>query len=195
MINNITRTASLFLTKTIFSFLLSLLVLIVPGAYPFQPIQLSLISTLTVGMPCFFLALEPSRERVKGKFLSKVLFRALPGGLAVTLCSALALATQVFGFSQAICSTLATLLAATVSYVVLFRTCVPLSKLRICVLSVVPVAFLIAVHLLGSLFGLVSLDFWQWVIFAVLAAIGCAGVLVTDMLIRRGKIKNRIKIA
>ena len=91
VINNITRAASLFLTKTLFSFLLSVFTLFMPGLYPFVPIQLTLISSLTVGIPGFFLALEPSTERVRGSFLKTVLYRALPGGLAVALCAALSM--------------------------------------------------------------------------------------------------------
>ena len=87
VINNITRAASLFLTKTIFSFLLSLLILVLPAVYPFQPIQLTLISSLMIGLPGFVLALEPSEERIKGNFLKTVLLRALPGGVAAACCA------------------------------------------------------------------------------------------------------------
>ena len=89
VINNITRAASLFLTKTIFSFLLSIMMLLVPGAYPFQPIQLTLISSLMIGLPGFVLALEPSEERIRGNFLKTVLLRALPGGVAAACCAIL----------------------------------------------------------------------------------------------------------
>ncbi len=81
VINNITRSASLFLVKTCFSYLLSLLILILPLSYPFRPIQMTLVSSFTVGIPSFFLALEPNRERVKGGFLPTILKNALPGAL------------------------------------------------------------------------------------------------------------------
>ena len=67
VINNITRAASLFLVKTLYSFMLSVLMLVLPLTYPFQPIQLTLVSSLTVGIPSFFLALEPNQERVRGE--------------------------------------------------------------------------------------------------------------------------------
>ena len=69
VINNIQRTASLFLVKTTFSVILSLLTLFFIPVYPFEPIQLTLISTVSIGMPSFFLALEPNHERVQGNFL------------------------------------------------------------------------------------------------------------------------------
>lgn len=84
-INNIQRSASLFLVKTIYSGILALMFLFMGAAYPFVPIQLSLISTVTIGIPSFILALEPNRERIKGKFLQNVIIRALPTSLAVAV--------------------------------------------------------------------------------------------------------------
>ncbi|MFR9257122.1 MAG: cation-translocating P-type ATPase, partial [Merdibacter sp.] len=85
VINNIQRTASLFLVKTTFSVILSLLTLFFIPVYPFEPIQLTLISTVSIGMPSFFLALEPNHERVQGNFLVNVFRNALPGALCVVL--------------------------------------------------------------------------------------------------------------
>ena len=84
-INNIQRSASLFLVKTIYSTILALMFLFMGSAYPFVPIQLSLISTVTIGIPSFILALEPNKERIKGEFLKNVIARALPTGLTVAL--------------------------------------------------------------------------------------------------------------
>lgn len=84
-INNLQRSASLFLVKTIYSVILALMFLFMGSAYPFVPIQLSLISVITIGIPSFLLALEPNRERIKGKFLQNVIIRALPTSLAVAL--------------------------------------------------------------------------------------------------------------
>lgn len=84
-INNIGRSASLFLVKTIYSTILALMFLFMGEAYPFVPIQLSLISAITIGIPSFILALEPNREKIKGNFLKNVTARALPTGLTVAL--------------------------------------------------------------------------------------------------------------
>lgn len=80
VINNIQRSASLFLVKNIFSFLLSIVALALPLAYPFQPLQLSLVTFATIGAPAFFLALEPNHELVHGRFMRNVLRKALPAG-------------------------------------------------------------------------------------------------------------------
>ncbi|ABX41940.1 HAD-IC family P-type ATPase [Lachnoclostridium phytofermentans] len=82
-INNIQRTASLFLTKTIYSTLLLLAFLFSPAPYPFSPIQLSLISPITIGIPSFLLAFRPDKKRVSGRFIRNVLYKALPGGVTI----------------------------------------------------------------------------------------------------------------
>ena len=84
-INNIERSASLFLVKTIYSLLLALMVLLMKDEYPFIPIQLSLIGVLTIGIPSFMLALEPNKERICGNFLKNIIKRALPTGLLVVV--------------------------------------------------------------------------------------------------------------
>jgi uncharacterized membrane protein len=82
VINNIQRAAALFLVKNIFSLGMALICMMTQWAYPLQPFHLSIISALTIGVPAFFLAMEPNYERVKGRFLTTVLRQALPGGLA-----------------------------------------------------------------------------------------------------------------
>lgn len=84
-INNLQRSASLFLVKTIYSTILALMFLLMSDVYPFIPIQLSLISVVTIGIPSFILALEPNNERVKGNFLRQVISKALPSGLCVAI--------------------------------------------------------------------------------------------------------------
>ena len=187
VINNITRAASLFLTKTLFSFFLSILMLILPAAYPFQPIHLTLISSLTVGIPGFFLALEPCRERIRGDFLRTVLFRALPGGVSITLCAALAMNLTHLGWEPALCSTVATLVAWVVSFTVLLRTCLPLSRNRAVLLAGVAAAFVFVVLAFGRHFELVPLPGKAWAVLLGLCVLGCAIVLGTAALIRRKK--------
>lgn len=84
-INNLERSASLFLVKTIYSAILSVIFLIIGEEYPFMPIQLSLISLVTIGIPSFLLALEPNKDRVQGGFLKNIIKKALPTALTVIL--------------------------------------------------------------------------------------------------------------
>ena len=187
VINNITRAASLFLTKTLFSFFLSILTLLLPSSYPFHPIHLTLISSLTVGIPGFFLALEPCRERIRGNFLRTVLFRALPGGAAVTLCAALAMLMTRFGWSKELCSTVATFVAWFVGFLVLLRTCLPLNRNRSILLCGIAAAFVAVVSIAGKHFELVPLEGNAWIALPVLSALGAAIVLGTAALLRNQK--------
>lgn len=85
-INNIERSASLFLVKTIYSCIFAIMFLIMQESYPFMPIQLTLISVITIGIPSFMLALEPNKERIKGKFLNNVVSKALPTAITDIIC-------------------------------------------------------------------------------------------------------------
>ena len=78
VINNIERSASLYLTKNIFSIVLAVITLFFTLPYPLEPAQLSLISVLTIGIPSFVLALEPNKSLVRGHFMQNVLYRSLP---------------------------------------------------------------------------------------------------------------------
>ncbi len=129
VINNIGRSASLFLVKTCFSAVLALLLVFVSLPYPFAPINLTLISGLTIGLPSFFLALEPSGERVKGSFLQTVAKRALPGGLTVVLCLLVVmLVGRHDGASAGWMRTGATYVTVWVMVLNLIVTCLPMSK-------------------------------------------------------------------
>ncbi len=133
VINNIKRTASLFLVKTLFSLILSLLTLVWMSSYPFIPIQLTLVSSLGTGIPAFLLTFEKDHSRLKGHFLSDVLSRALPGALAVSFGISLAYiayALPSIPLKQSSYQSMCTALAALNAIVVLYRICVPFTPLR-----------------------------------------------------------------
>ncbi|SEA08502.1 cation-transporting ATPase E [Eubacterium aggregans] len=132
VINNITRASSLFLVKTGFSLILALLVILSNDLYPFVPIQLTLISTVTIGIPSFFLALEPNHAIVSGGFLQNVLRKALPGALTDALTIGVVVwIGGLMHFSSAQISSIATILCGTVGLVILYAVCQPLDKKRI----------------------------------------------------------------
>jgi cation-transporting ATPase E len=172
VINNITRASALFLVKNIFSMLLSLALMILPFAYPFQPIQLTLVSTLTIGFPSFVLALQPSREKSSGNFLMNIFLRALPGGLCVAILLLCGLvAGHGMGLDDGQISTLCTLAAAFSCYVVLALTCRPLNGLRIALLAVVALGLCLAVAFFPGLFSLVPLTGWALGLTILLCAL------------------------
>lgn len=172
VINNITRAASLFLVKNIFSLILSVLLLIFPFAYPFAPIQLTLVSSLTIGIPSFVLALQPSRDRVSGSFLRNVIMRALPGGVCTAaLIIPLMAFSDGLGFSQDVVSSLSTLIAGYSGLVVLFLTCLPLNALRGGLVAAMAVLFAGAVLLLPQVFYLSPVSGGQWWVLAAAAVL------------------------
>lgn len=186
VINNITRAASLFLVKNIFSLILSVLLLIFPFAYPFAPIQLTLVSSLTIGIPSFVLALQPSRDRVSGSFLRNVIMRALPGGVCTAaLIIPLMAFSDGLGFSQDVVSSLSTLIAGYSGLVVLFLTCLPLNALRGGLVAVMAALFAGAVLLLPQVFYLLPVSGGQWWVLAAAAVLAPLIQIGLGALVRR----------
>ena len=186
VINNITRAASLFLVKNIFSLILSVLLLIFPFAYPFTPIQLTLVSSLTIGIPSFVLALQPSRDRVSGSFLRNVIMRALPGGVCTAaLIIPLMAFSDGLGFSQDVISTLSTLIAGYSGLVVLFLTCLPLNALRGGLVAAMAALFAGAVLLLPQVFYLSPVSGGQWWVLAAAAMLAPLIQIGLGALVRR----------
>ncbi|MDO5435993.1 MAG: HAD-IC family P-type ATPase [Clostridia bacterium] len=189
VVNNITRASSLFLTKTLFSFGLCILSILLPGmVYPFQPIQLTLVSCLTVGFPSFLLAFEPSDERIRGNFLKTVLMRAIPGGLAVALCAAICMHMQGhYDLTYGQCSTVATLIAGAVGLIVLLRACLPLNRIRGAIFALMVVLFTGVSLLFGSIFYLERLSAAACILFTVLTIFSAGIILLTARLLNKGK--------
>lgn len=131
VVNNIQRSASLFLVKNLFSFLMALLAVAFIFTYPLKPAQVSLWGLVTIGLPGFFLALQPNHERLRGHFLTNVMFLALPGGLTDVIVVGMMVAlAQVFNLTYADYSTVAVLLLILVGLRVLYRTCQPFDRVR-----------------------------------------------------------------
>ena len=168
VINNIQRTASLFLVKTIFSIALSLLTLVCLKNYPFKPIQLTLISALATGIPSFILTLEPNGKIVKGNFLRNVISKALPGAICV-ICSVigvLILGHFVYISSNEY-STMCTILAGVNALMVLTRVCVPMTMLRKILVTIMSVIFAVSIILCKNFFYIVHLQ-WYEIIYVIL---------------------------
>ena len=172
VINNIQRSASLFLVKNIFSFLLSIVALALPLAYPFQPLQLSLVTFATIGAPAFFLALEPNHELVHGKFMRNVLRKALPGGLTDFL---LVFCAQGFGYAFDIPSdmvgTICTLVILCVGLQILWGVCIPFTPLHWAIWGSMTVAGVGGAFLLARWLPLVRLDLGGTLVLVVLLAL------------------------
>ena len=159
VVNNIQRSAGLFFVKNIFSFLLSLLSLIFVFKYPLEPSQVSFITMFTIGIPGFFLALEPEKSRIEGKFLPNVLRKAIPGGVAdVFAVGALVFCGNAFNLESSDISTAATLLLSMVGFMVLIKVCTPLNKLRTTIIAGNFVGLILAGIFLNRLFALEAMS-------------------------------------
>ena len=160
VINNVQRVAILFLTKTIFSFMLAMIALVSKGSYPITPSQLFMIDFLVIGIPSFILALEPNTNRVKGKFLYNVLKSALPGAIVVTLNTVIIynLKDLLFMNDQQ-ASTIIVIAATFTSMVVLFRVLRPFNPVRKVLFTTMFTLFIAAVTFFPGFFEFNSL--WQ----------------------------------
>ena len=131
IINNVERSATLFLVKNIFSLLLSVFSIINVLVYPLQPSQISLISMFNIGIPAFFLAMEANHRRIEGNFLRKVVFNAMPAALTDFFAiAALVVFGSTFNVAEVDISVAATFLLAIVGFMILFRISTPLNKYR-----------------------------------------------------------------
>lgn len=141
-INNIQRSATLFIVKTIFSTILAFLFLFITVQFPFQPIQLTLVNACTIGIPSFILALEPNKERIKGVFILNILQKAIPAGITTVINIMLCLiAMMVFGLEVNEYQTLSVCLTAATAFMILFHISIPFNKIRV-VLLVLMVTFM-----------------------------------------------------
>ena len=128
VVNNIQRSASLYLVKNIFSMLLAVFSMIFMINYPLKPSQISLISMFTIGIPSFVLALEPNKDRIQGHFMTNVMLKALPAGLTDFLAvSSLVLFCQEFGVNEGDISTSCTILIAIVGFMILYQIAKPMT--------------------------------------------------------------------
>ena len=130
-INNIERSATLFLSKTIYASLLAILFLFVNYKYPFWPIQMTLINSLTIGIPAFILALEKNNERVKGKFLVNVISKSIPSGITTVInILILVFLANIFNISEEQISTCAVIITGYTAILLIYRISKPLNLLR-----------------------------------------------------------------
>ena len=128
VVNNIERTASLFLVKNIFSLLLSVYTILLHFSYPLEPSQISLISMFTIGIPAFVMSLEFNRKRIQGHFMNNVMYKALPAGLTdFTVISLLVIFCKEFRVSGPDLSTSCTILLAIVGIMILYKIASPMT--------------------------------------------------------------------
>ncbi len=159
VINNIERSAALYLTKNIFSFTFALVSLIFTLPFPVTSAQMSLISTVTIGIPSFVMAMEPNRNRIKGRFLPNVIYRSVPGGLTdFLLILGVVLFCTVFSIGEAMMGTVCTLVLSTVGLLVVHRMCIPYNLLHKALIITLILVFAGCIIFVPGLFSLTNVD-------------------------------------
>jgi cation-transporting ATPase E len=172
-INNLQRSASLFLVKTVYTAVLALVCIIFPP-YPFIPIQMSLISAAIIGIPSFVLALEPNHDRVSGGFLGHVLARSLPASAGITVALVVALAAErIMPMDFAETSTVCMLLVAIVGIRLIWRISQPLTPLRTALLVTVAAIVAVGCTVFGAFFMVAPLTLSMCVLVIVTGVLSC----------------------
>ena len=157
-INNLQRSAALFLVKAIFSTIIGVLFIFLACDYPFQPIQFTLINAVTIGIPSFILALEPNRERLRGKFIVNVIKKSIPGALTMVFNILVLVSTASFlGFTPEEISTLAVIITGYTGLLTLFRVCMPFTTEHTVLFSLMVIIFTVALTMFQSFFAVVYL--------------------------------------
>ncbi|WP_367295895.1 cation-translocating P-type ATPase [Levilactobacillus yonginensis] len=194
VINNIERVASLFLIKTMYSVALTLIFIFMNHSYPFEPIQLTPISSLMVGIPTFFLALQPNYARIAGRFMKQVMEIAAPAAVCVIgyILVIMALGTQ-FKLAFATTSTLSVLLTGMISLNALLMVARPLNRFKIGLVMLMAGLFAIVFLFLGPIFSLVNLLNWRLALIylPLMASVIPVFIVVQDILGHR--ILSRIR--
>ncbi len=151
-INNLQRSAALFLTKTLFSMALAAICIFFPP-YPFQPIQMTLINFFCIGLPSFVLALEPNHDRVKGNFLTNVLKRALPASLMVVAAVGVCMvASGLLHTGSAALSTMSLVATSVVGCRLIWQLSWPFTPLRTALFAFIAVGIVVGVGFFPELF-------------------------------------------
>ena len=194
VINNVERVASLFLIKTMYSVVLTLIFIFMSRSYPFEPIQLTPISSLMVGIPTFFLALQPNYARIADRFMKQVMEIAAPAAVCVVgyILVVMALGTQ-FQLSFATTSTLSVLMTGLISLNALLMVARPLNRFKIGLVVAMAVLFAIIFLFFGPIFSLVNLLNWRLALIylPLMVSVEPIFLLVQDILGRR--ILSRIR--
>lgn len=159
VVNNIQRSASLFLVKNIFSILTTIFTLIAANLYPLYPTQLSLLGAFTIGTPAFFLALQPNKNIIRGDFLTNVIIKALPAGITdFIMLAVISIHGAVIGMSNEQISTVAIIVLLIIGMMALIRICRPFDWLRALVCIAMGVGIAICLLFFKKIFAIAAIN-------------------------------------
>ncbi|MDD3392330.1 MAG: HAD-IC family P-type ATPase [Bacilli bacterium] len=158
-INNITRSATLFLAKTSYATMLALLFLFIEMSYPFEPIQLTLISATTIGIPSFILAIEPNNEKIRGNFIANVISRSLPAAFTtISNILIVMLISYLLNWTDRQISTFTLILTGYTGFLLLYKLSEPFNLIRKVLFIFLVSMFVLAVLNFRNLFSITTLN-------------------------------------
>lgn len=184
-INNIEKSASLFIVKTGYAIMLALIFMLIPYNYPFIPVQLTLTNALTIGIPSFILALEPNKKKVTGNFLTNVFRKAIPTSFIIVL-SIMIITFLPLDFIEK--STLSLISVGLIGFIHIYRVCYPPKRYHLVMISMLLTIFIMGVLLFKKLFSLSVINFHM--IITIIIIIGLAITIFNIF----DKIKNNYDI-
>ncbi len=177
-VNNIERSASLFLSKTVYSFILALIFLFLRRPFLFEPIQMTLINALCIGAPSFLLALQPNKNIIKGSFIGNVMQIAVPNGLTVIAAMvAVIICGGIFRLSTEQISSLAAIILAAISFMFTARCCYPVKTWKLAMLAALIGGFTFGTLIFPAFFSITPFNFPMIVCAAAISA-GAVAVLM-----------------
>ena len=207
VINNIQQSSSLYLMKTLFTIVFSVISIITLSRYPFSPNMILPLEFFIIGVPSFFLSLQPNDERVKGRFTFEVFSKAIPGAMILVINALLAKYCYVLGFDlgQGLGDSIIVFSLVFGGYVFLLLLCLPLNNYRFYLIAAVTVMIVLCINFCDtSLFGLKLFSFppirlmadWQAMVFLLSLVlidipIYYAAVVITAKIERHSKLKNK----
>ena len=187
VVNNIQSSASLFLVKNIFSMSLAIFSLIFRLKYPLVPSQISMLGLFTIGIPAFFLALQPNKSIIKGHFLTNVLLKALPAGLTDFIAvAALSMGGTYLQIPEKQLSTIAIVILLAVGMVTLIRVCRPFDLLRAGICAAMFIGIALSIVFLNGLFALYRLSTNQFIFLIIYVAVLIPLLFLISYIVDRG---------
>lgn len=194
-INNLERVAQLFLSKTMFFVSLTLIMSLLMLPYPLLPIQTSLVGSCAIGIPAFFLAMGPSKGKVKSGFLKRILTKSIPNGIVMMFLTVVTflLSYYVLGRPVDECRTLAVLVFLGISLVILARVARPFTKFKLLlVFLMITISLICFMVPLGKMvFSLTSLTLNEYLLSILCIALSWPMIEISFRLAKR--IGNRSK--
>ena len=172
VVNNIQRSASLFLVKNIFSLLMALMAMIFVWQYPLEPSQISLVGAFTIGIPSFFLALEPNKNRIRGHFLTNVFLKALPGGLTTFIViGSFVFFCYEFKVDTTHLSSASTIIMAIVGFMILYKIALPMTKWHATLIIALIIGCLGTMIIFRNIFSMHMISDYRTIMLFVIFAI------------------------